>query len=491
MVRSAGGLTSSGDRPGGGSGSTCSSIRRGPVATGGSLTGTAGGASSATPARGGTVSAANSGAKDKPDSAAGSDTTDACSGAASKAVPEIDSAGAGVGSGAASKMGSGVGSGVAGVGSGVASSMGSEIGSGVSSSASAGDSSVGISGIGSDGPPSTFSAGASSRGSGEDCAEICSAGSGEGCKGRSSKGSGAAARIPSRGGPAKATPAENAAKSCWWLLLAPSSSAPIGRTSSEATRDGVTSASEKVDLDAAGFAEGGEFGNHSNQVVGGKGLFDNPVSPRLRAPRLIVWLQVAGHKQHGHMVKICRGLYIITNLVAIFAWHGHVGKHEDRLQFGQFLDRSDTVRDGFDLEALALQNPLGSLLNSRAIVCDQDQPSHTASRQCCHASGVDKRISRQTDEVKAQGIVRLQLAFKVRKNSPTESAGVVICEQNLIRESQRRANQMGLIIFFKKWNRLFFFAGVAVPDSPWEPGFALFSPAFELLSLLEEFTLFS
>jgi hypothetical protein len=50
---------------------------------------------------------------------------------------------------------------------------------------------------------------------------------------------------------------------------------------------------------------------------------------------------------------------------------------------------------------------------------------------------------------------------------------------------------MGLTIFFKKWNRLFFFAGVAVPDSPWEPGFALFSPAFDLLSLLEELTLFS
>jgi hypothetical protein len=59
--------------------------------------------------------------------------------------------------------------------------------------------------------------------------------------------------------------------------------------------------------------------------VGGKGFLDDPVCPDLGTPQLIVRLQVAGHQQHGHVVKIRGGLYIITNLVAIFAWHGHVG----------------------------------------------------------------------------------------------------------------------------------------------------------------------
>jgi hypothetical protein len=38
--------------------------------------------------------------------------------------------------------------------------------------------------------------------------------------------------------------------------------------------------------------------------VGGKGFLDNPVCPDLRTPQLIVRLQVAGHQQHGHVVKI-------------------------------------------------------------------------------------------------------------------------------------------------------------------------------------------
>ena len=64
----------------------------------------------------------------------------------------------------------------------------------------------------------------------------------------------------------------------------------------------------------------------------------------------------------------------------------------------------------------------------------------------------------------AQGIVSLQLAYKAQKNVPTESAGVTVCEHSPTLESQRKANQMGLIIFFRRWNRPFFFGGVTVPD---------------------------
>jgi hypothetical protein len=59
--------------------------------------------------------------------------------------------------------------------------------------------------------------------------------------------------------------------------------------------------------------------------VGGKRFLDNPVCPDLGTTQLIVRLQVACHQQHGHAVKIRGGLYIITNLVAVFAGHGHVG----------------------------------------------------------------------------------------------------------------------------------------------------------------------
>jgi hypothetical protein len=49
---------------------------------------------------------------------------------------------------------------------------------------------------------------------------------------------------------------------------------------------------------------GGKSRHYSDQVVGGKGFLDNPVCPDLLAPQLIVRLQVAGHQQHGHVVKI-------------------------------------------------------------------------------------------------------------------------------------------------------------------------------------------
>src|SRR5208337_3357124 len=83
------------------------------------------------------------------------------------------------------------------------------------------------------------------------------------------------------------------------------------------------------------------------------------------------------------------------------------------------------------------------------------------------------------------------VAVQGPKKVAAESAGVTFCEHSPTAESQRKANQMGLTIFFRKWNRPFFFAGVAVPDWSSGPGFALLSPAFELLSLLGAFTLFS
>jgi hypothetical protein len=50
------------------------------------------------------------------------------------------------------------------------------------------------------------------------------------------------------------------------------------------------------------------------------------------------------------------------------------------------------------------------------------------------------------------------------KNVSTESAGVTLREHSSTLESQRKANQKGLTIFFRTWNRPFFFGGVGVAD---------------------------
>jgi hypothetical protein len=72
------------------------------------------------------------------------------------------------------------------------------------------------------------------------------------------------------------------------------------------------------------------------------------------------------------MEQIRRGLYKFTNLVSIFARHGHVGKHENGLQCGEPLDRRDAIRNSFDLKALFPKDLLGYPLNNGAIVCDKD-----------------------------------------------------------------------------------------------------------------------
>ena len=60
--------------------------------------------------------------------------------------------------------------------------------------------------------------------------------------------------------------------------------------------------------------------------------------------------------------------------------------------------------------------------------------------------------------------IRVQWAYKAQENVPTEWAGATVCEHRPTLEGQRKANQKGMTIFFRRWNRPFFFGGVTVAD---------------------------
>jgi hypothetical protein len=76
------------------------------------------------------------------------------------------------------------------------------------------------------------------------------------------------------------------------------------------------------------------------------------------------------------MAKVGRLLYIVANFIPISARHGNIGENGHGAENGQPFNGGDPIGYGLNLKSFTLQNSHRSLLNGRAIVGNQNNPSH-------------------------------------------------------------------------------------------------------------------